>query len=480
MKDVGSPQTLYALRDAAMHRRDRPCPEERQPSADGFAIVEVIIAFTMLIIILIPAAALFSTVIGISANARDRVEAANLGEQQIDVGRATSFGTLAAQATGGTVQSSTAKEGGITFTIAQTAAWVNESTNACGGTGNGAPGTQPILAMTETVTWPNMGSTHPVVAQTDVAPPAGYYSDALGNLAVDVVDSNGAPVVGASVTITGPTNAGPIPTGATGCAFAAFLNPGAYAISVSLAGYVDMDENLTATKSNLAIGAGSTNGVPLYYAPAAQVPISYTSTPAQMPAPPAATTTAAGATTTTTAVGATTTTTTTPSTTVAYPTNGYPVTVSDTYSLPAPVTYSAPLAGALQLWPYSNGYDIYPGGCADNDPVTYSLGSSFSVSQGVTSPDTLQVYGVSIAATSAAGPVTNLQVTATDTSSGCNAPNNGFSFSAVAASSTVIAIPLGTFSLAVKGTANGHSVSGTLTLPQETGSAIAPQTLTLS
>jgi hypothetical protein len=444
----------------------------------------------MLVIILIPAAALFSTVIGISANARNRVEAANLAAQQIDVGRATSFGTLAAQASGGTVQTATAKEGGITFTIAQSAAWVNESTNACGGTGNGAPGTQPILAMTETVTWPDMGSTHPIVAQTDVAPPAGYYSNSLGNLAVDVVDSNGAPVVGASVTITGPTDAGPILTGATGCAFAAFLNPGAYAISASMAGYVDMDENLTATKSNLAIGAGSTVGWTLNYAPAAQVPISYTSTAAQMPPPtttttvaPTTTTTLAGPTTTTSSTTTTpggTTTTTTPPGTVTYPTNGYPVTVNDGAYLPAPVTYSAPLAGALQLWPYSNGYDIYPGGCADNDPAAYGTPTPFTVSQGVSSPDTLQVYGVSITATSAAGSVTSLQVTATDTSSTCSAPNNGFSFSPVAGSSTVIAIPLGTFSLEVTGTANGSSVSGTITLPQETGAALPPQNVTLS
>jgi hypothetical protein len=328
-------------------RRRRP--QGSQAGADGFAILEVIVAFTMLMIILVPAAALFSTVIGISASARDRVEAANLAEQQTDIGRATAFGTLAAQATGGTVQTNTAKEGGITFTVAQSAAWINESTNACGGTGDpGAPGTQPILAMTETVTWADMGSAHPVVAQTDVAPPAGYYSDSLGNLAVDVVDSNNAPVVGASVAITGTTGAGPILTGETGCAFAAFLTPGLYSVSASLAGYVDMDENLTATKSNIAVGAGSTVGPTLNYAPAAQVPISYTATPAQMPAP-TTTTTAAGATTTTTTTGATTTTTpagttttTTPPGTVTYPTNGYPVTVSNTSELPAPVTYAAP------------------------------------------------------------------------------------------------------------------------------------------
>ena len=404
-----------------------------------------------------------------------------MAAEQIDVGRATSFGTFAAQASGGTVQTNTAKEGGITFTIAQSAAWVNESTNACGGTGNGAAGTQPILAMTETVTWPDMGSTHPIVAQTDVAPPAGYYSNSLGNLAVDVVDSNGAPVVGAAVTITGPTDAGPILTGATGCAFAAFLNPGAYAVSASLAGYVDMDENLTATASNIAIGAGSTVGWTLHYAPAAQVPISYTSTPAQMPAP-TTTTTAAGATTTTDDGAAATTTTTTPSGTVTYPTNGYPVTVNDAAYLSAPVTYSAPLAGALQLWPYSNGYDIYPGGCADNDPATYSTLTPFSVSQGVTSPDTLQVYGVSITATSAAGPVTNLQVTATDTSSRLAAPRTTASASARRWQQHGHRHPPGHFLPQCHGHGphGGHTVTGTITLPQETGAAVAAPDVTLS
>jgi hypothetical protein len=55
----------------------------------------------------------------------------------------------------------------------------------------------------------------------------------------------------------------------------------------------------------------------------------------------------------------------------------------------------------------------------------------------------------------------------------------------VAGTSTVIAIPLGTFSLQVTGTANAGTpgattVSGTLTLPQETGAALPPQTVALS
>jgi hypothetical protein len=448
----------------------------------------------MLIIILIPAAALFANVIKMSANSRDRVVAGNLAAQQVDVGRATGFGTLAAQADSGSLQTTTPKEGGITYTVVQSAAWVNESTNACGGTGNGSPGTQPVLAMTETVTWPNMGSTFPIVAQTDIAPPAGYYSSSLGNLAVKVQDSNLAAVVGASVTITGPSPAttvaaGPIMTGATGCAFAAFLAPGAYTATASLPGYVDMNENTTATNANIALGAGSTVGWTLNYAPAAQVPISYQSTASVLPTTtttmPTTTTTVVGPTTTTTSTttttvgGPTTTTTTVPFGTITYPTNGYPVTVNDTAYLTAPVTYAAPLAGALQLWPYANGYDIYPGGCADNDPATYSLYTPFSVGQGVTSPDTLQVYGVAITASSALGPVTSMQVvSATDAT--CSTNNSFGPFASAAGNTTVIGVPLGTFSLHVTGIANGQPVSGNVTLPLENGTALSPQTVTLS
>jgi hypothetical protein len=166
--------------------------------------------------------------------------------------------------------------------------------------------------------------------------------------------------------------------------------------------------------------------------------------------------------------------------TVNFPTNGYSVTVNDAGSLPAPVTYSAPLAGALQLWPYANGYDIYPGGCADNDPAVYFSYAPFTVGQGVTSPDQLKVYGVSITGKDGAFAVTNLQVvTGSDTT--CSTSTSSFGpFPAAAANSTLIGLPLGTFKLSVTGTANGHPVSGTITLPPETGAALPAQTVTLS
>jgi hypothetical protein len=138
------------------------------------------------------------------------------------------------------------------------------------------------------------------------------------------------------------------------------------------------------------------------------------------------------------------------------------------------------------LWPYSNGYDIYPGGCPDNDPdtatySTYSTYTPFSVSQGVTSTDPLTVYGLVVTATSSSGhPVTQLQVTAKDASPTCSAPNNAFSTGWVTGNSMVIGIPLGTFSLTVTGVVNGNDETvGPIALAPETGNQLPPQPVTL-
>lgn len=490
-----------------MRTRKSGAPTRPQGDEQGFAIVEVMISFAILMIIFVPVALLFNTVIAMSANSRDRVTAANVASEEIAQARATDFTTLLDQE--GSELDSSVKEGGITFSVAQTSSWVNESNvaNACGGTGDGSAGTQPLLAITETVTWPSMGSTLPVISETDIAVPPSYQPSSLGSLAVSVQDTDGDGVTDATVTMLNTTDgtSKTVRTGRTGCAFEAYLTTGTYTITAQKSGYVDMNENTTATASGVALSAGDTVPVTLNYAPAAVVSIGFTSTAPQLPPPtttttlpPTTTTTVAGATTTT---AATTTTTTLASTTttlavsptVNYPTNGYPVTVCNACSAPRPstITYSAPVSGPLQLWAYSNGYHIYPGGCTDNDPDGQNASgvyyypalaagySPFSVSQGVESADTLQLYGLSITATSADGPVTNLAVKLTDTSGGCSS-NNEFPFAAVSGDSTNIAIPLGTFQVSVTGSAGGHAVSGTIPSLYEDGSALAPQAVVLS
>jgi hypothetical protein len=266
-----------------------------------------------------------------------------------------------------------------------------------------------------------MGTTNPVVSQTDIAAPAGYYTTGTyGNLAVTVDDSLNNPVVGATVTITNtssPNNTESIATGVTGCALAAYIATGSYSVVVQDTGYVAPTEALTATATGLAVGAGDTQPAILAYAPAAIVPISYAETTPVLTAP---------------------------ANTLA----SYPASVNSIGNLAAPVAYPAAPTQTLHLWPYTNGYDIYAGGCTDNDISGLSGYHALAVSQGVTTPDTLQLYSLSIQANKT---ISNATVTATDTTSGCT--NNTLTFTpTLAANAMTIALPMGTYDIAVKAT----------------------------
>jgi len=408
----------------------------RGSQCEGFAILEVVIAFTILLIVLVPTASLYNTVTNMAADARNRVEAANLASQQIGEAEVTNFATLASQV--GQVVTVTQHDAGMTYTVAQTSEWVNEaSANACGGVGNGG-GEEPVLAVAETVTWADMGTTQPVVSQTDIAAPPSYYSGSFGNLAVSVTDSNNQPVTGAQVTMQNteaPGNTVTLPTGPTGCAFGAFLATGVYDITVNEPGYVDPNENKTAVVSPpVPLGAGDTVSVPVSYAPAAVVPISYSWSAPSLTSTP-----------------------------VTLATGGYPVTVNNAAVLPNPtITYQAASPQTLSLWPYPSGYDIYAGGCSDNNINSQPGYTPFAVAQGATTPDTLSLYSVTMKVDLTQGKaVKSPQVTATDTTPGCAYSTLTFSPELTAGAMT-IALPLGSYDLSVSGTVNGQqNVPGT-------------------
>jgi hypothetical protein len=392
---------------------------------------------------LVPLANLYTEVIKVAADARNRVEAASLAAQQIGIARATSFTTLAAEISAPPANI-TQQDAGMTYTIAQSAQWYSGDGNVANACGGGAGSGEPILALTDTVTWVGMGTTKPVVSQTDISAPASYYSTGtLGNLAVTVEDSQNNPVAGATVTITNtspPDNTEAISTGATGCALAGFIATGSYNIVVQDNGYVAPSEALTATATGQAVGAGDTQPVTLLYAPAANVPISYAETAPVLTAP---------------------------ANTLA----SYPVTVNSTGNTPTPITYPAAPPPTLQLWPYSNGYDIYAGGCTDNDISTLSGYQALAVSQGVTTPDTLQLYSLSIQANKT---ISNPTVTATDTTSGCT--NNTVSFTpTLTGNAMTIALPMGTYDISVKATDGSvspteHVSTYPITMARATGS----------
>ncbi|MGC8626853.1 MAG: hypothetical protein ACP5VR_04720 [Acidimicrobiales bacterium] len=425
------PKRLGCRLSGALSWRGSQRGVRRRPQCEGFAILEVVIAFTILLIVLVPTASLYNRVTNMAADGRNRVEAANLASQQIGEAEATNFATLASQV--GQTITATQKNAGMTYTVAQTSEWVNEaSANACGGVGNGG-GEEPVLAVTETVTWADMGTTQPVVSQTDIAAPPSYYAGNFGNLAVSVTDSNNQPVVGAEVTMTNteaPYNTVTLPTGPTGCAFGAFLKTGVYDITVNEPGYVDPNEDATATVSPVVpLGAGDTVSVPVSYAPAGVVPISYSWSAPSLTSTPV--TLAAG---------------------------GYPVTINNAAVRPNPtITYPAASPQTLHLWPYPSGYDIYAGGCSDNDISGQPGYRPFVVAQGETTPDTLSLYSVTMQVDLTAGEqLTSPTVTVKDKTAGCT--DNTLTFSPeLTAGAMTIALPRGDdYYLSVTGTVNGQ------------------------
>jgi hypothetical protein len=283
-----------------------------------------------------------------------------------------------------------------------------------------------------------MGSTHPVVSQTDIAAPASFFASTEGNLAISVTDSQNNPVVGASVTLTNtesPFDSVPATTGSTGCAFAAGLADGTYNIVVSDAGFVTPSEQATAQVSQVALGAGDTVPVSVSYAPEATVPITYTATTPILTA--------------------------TASTLTSYPISIFNTSLSST---DPGMTFAAAATQTLELYAYPSSYDIYPGACTDNDAST-----SYLLAQGQTTPVTVSLSSLSLAVTITGGKtVKNPTVTATDTSntpSGCGTSNVLTFTPTLTANAMTIALPQGAWALAATATEVGVTpttvVSGT-------------------
>ena len=138
--------------------------ESRSRPAEGFTVIEVVVAITVLVVALLGAASLFENAIIVSGNTRNRVVAANLATEAMENVRG-----MAADPTkfvqipqGGTTYNGAAQlVNGIQYTVQQdaTLCTTNSTTSSCDTPG---PTQGQILQVTETVTWPNMGGTKPV------------------------------------------------------------------------------------------------------------------------------------------------------------------------------------------------------------------------------------------------------------------------------------------------------------------------------
>ncbi len=270
---------------------------------DGLSIIGVVIASLLIMLALIPAAALLESTLAVSADNQHRVVAANLATQQMETIRnqigtsTTSFAAWLAANKFTTSSSSssltpvTKTVGSITYTVNTDIAWSagNFQTGGCSSVSVVTPQAPPLLEVAIKVTWPNQRLATPVDLVSSINPPSSTFSTSDGSVLVSVQGAAGtsAPQEGIVVSLypyvgTAPNQTLGTPTygttDATGCAFFPSLTPGPYLVELDgskNAGYVG-EWNLTTVQQPVTVTTGATAGLQLTYDKAAYFSISDT------------------------------------------------------------------------------------------------------------------------------------------------------------------------------------------------------------
>jgi prepilin-type N-terminal cleavage/methylation domain-containing protein len=379
--------------------RSRPANDG---TADGFTIVEVLVAVTVLVVAMLGAALLFENAIVASGNTRNRVVAANLATQQMETVRGmaadpTKFALIPQNET--VYAGPDQKVGPIQFTVTQDVSFVGTSstTSSCDTPG---PTSGQVVQVDESVTWPDMAGTQPVRSVTTLSPPVGVYSATAGAIGVKVTDASSSPADNVAVQVSGGPSSVPVgQTTAEGCAYFFPLDPGTYTVTV-VEGTGVGDQEVVAPVQTASVSVAQTTALQFRYdSPAtivATVP-SPTNTPG---APPYAT--------------------------------GMSLSVANTgvqlyghFSFTESTT--SDVTTSPSLFPYSSGYVVFAGNCTDNNPLgkdnsrnpfyPTSTPVPVAVTPGGSSSATVPLYPLTAHVQNGAGaPVASATMTSTETS----------------------------------------------------------------
>jgi prepilin-type N-terminal cleavage/methylation domain-containing protein len=365
---------------------------------------------------------------------RSRVAASDLAARELEISRNTFTGsasgpTQVVDATnpdplsGGTAGQPLVVDN-VPYTVTRNTEWIVAGTgkSPCDG---GATVAYPSMSVTVTVTWSQMGSTQPVSANTILTPSKNWVSSSgFGYAAVKVLDSTAAPVKGTTVTLTKSGAATLTDTTADdGCAVFQTSTTGTWAASINNAGYVDFYGNQNATK-NVTIAVGSLTQATINYDKAA------TATVVQQ--------TQSG---------------------YNLPTSLPFLTFANTGLQPTGTRYVQAAGTATtvtSLWPFSDGYTMWAGQCAQADPAASGGTRSPAVvmGPGTTNSATVQLTGAALTVRTAAGvPVTNATVTATPlNTSGCATTENPLTLGVTDTTGVLkTSLPAGAWTLKVSG-----------------------------
>ncbi len=295
----------------------------------GFTIVELMVAISIFALVVTGVTALTGTSLTLTRNNRNRAVAANLASQEMDTVRSTAFTSLPI----GQVTSSQSVDG-VDYSVIRETEWVTQ--NATTGPCQAPSGAPPAyLRVTVSVTWAAMNGVEPPSTQTVVTPPIGTYSASTGHIAASVIDPDGQPLSGVLVTSTGPNGTNNLTTTSDGCAFFAYQPAGSYSVKVTAFGFVDGLNNSSPTQST-TVTVGATSSLQFQFGDSTDLVVDYhgwngASVPATVP-----------------------------------------ITVANSHLIPAGThvyTGSGTPRTIPDLFPWSDGYSVFGGSCADADPI---------------------------------------------------------------------------------------------------------------
>jgi Tfp pilus assembly protein PilV len=243
----------------------------RLAAQEGVTLIETVIAAAILVMIVFGVLASLDSAASTTAVNRSRTVAATLAEQDQERMRG-----LRAVDLSNYYATTKKKVGDVEYTVDSRSEWIRDVTSTsetCTNDGSQAD----YMRITSTVTSPGVAGKRikPVQLRSLVTPRVGSFGANQGTLAIQVKNELDKPVKGANVSLTGPAALQDV-TNDQGCAVFGHIPTGSYTSTLNLPGYVDPSGKQAATQT-ATVTSGTTKTVSFQYAQAASVTVSFDS-----------------------------------------------------------------------------------------------------------------------------------------------------------------------------------------------------------
>ena len=412
----------------------------------GVTLVEVMVALTILTLLTASVGAGLLAIQKSAFQSKQRAAAADLATREVEIVRnwfhSSDTAPINVMAAGDVTngnplpgQAGAAVVDGVSYTVKREMAWLitGSGYSACDG---GSVVTYPSVSIHVVVTWPNMGTVAPVTEDSILTPPKSVLNASYSYYAVKVLNRDGLPNEGRTVSVTGPAGTQTDQTGPDGCATFLLTSPGSYTASMTegASGYVSYtgvtSQTATLTAGTLTVRS-FTYDLGQTFTTTLTAPNGFV-LPVTKPA-------------------------------VEFANSGIqPTGVASYASNSTGVTTIGP------IFPFATGYSMFAGSCPGSDPA--SMGGrppAIIAAKGSTTAVTVPLQGVAITTTRLGLPV-NVPVTATYAGTGTCALTDGtLSLGTTASGVLNVALPYGSWTL--KATINGQQVTDTVVLTPSSG-----------